>query len=250
MELFLFAILSSENDDTSKRNMGDEEAAHSDLKLDIEFAPDGKSITYSVSLENPYEISVGAVINSLSVMAEGDSNFLKGKDGPVIIPKIPSLRKQLNAQVMEADVQTLQSATEATANTSKSSIVLSAVLTVLIAGSLGLVWGLVGVLQNIGIMAFVNVNYPGNAQGFISQINSIACLALFPDFIFQPWIDLFTKNTEAENAEMTDKFNQRFYQMGIDTSHPISNLGQAGFFLCYTLAWMIFILLVPHVCRL
>ena len=78
------------------------------------------------------------------------------------------LRKQLSAQVVEADVQTLQSATEATANTSKSSIVLSAMLTVLIAGSLGLVWGLVGVLQNIGIMAFVNVNYPGNANGFIN----------------------------------------------------------------------------------
>jgi hypothetical protein len=96
-------------------------------------------------------------------MAEGDSNFLKGKDGPVIIPKIPSLRRQLSAQVAKADVAPLQSATEATANTSKSSIFLSALVTVLIAGSLGLVWGLVGVLQNIGIMAFVNVNYPGNA---------------------------------------------------------------------------------------
>jgi hypothetical protein len=42
----------------------------------------------------------------------------------------------------------------------------------------------VGVLQNIGIMAFVNVNYPGNAQGFILKVNEIACLAMFPDFIF------------------------------------------------------------------
>ena len=133
------------------------------LELDVEFAPDGKSITYTVKLENPYEISVGAIINSLSVMAEGDSSFLKGKDGPVIIPKIPSLRHQLNAQIVQEDVAPLQSATQATANTSKSSIVLSAFLTVLIAGSLGLVWGLVGVLQNIGIMAYVNVNYPGNA---------------------------------------------------------------------------------------
>jgi len=133
------------------------------LKLDIEYAPDGKSITYTVNLENPYDISVGAIINSLSVLAEGDSNFLKGKDGPVIIPKIPSLRRQLSAQLVQEDVAPLQSATEATANTSKSSIVLSAVVTVIIAGSLGLVWGLVGVLQNIGVMAYVNVNYPGNA---------------------------------------------------------------------------------------
>jgi hypothetical protein len=64
---------------------------------------------------------------------------------------------------VQEDVAPLQSATEATANTSKSSIVLSAVVTVIIAGSLGLVWGLVGVLQNIGVMAYVNVNYPGNA---------------------------------------------------------------------------------------
>jgi hypothetical protein len=66
--------------------------------------------------------------------------------------------------------------TDTTVNTSSSSICLSAFFTVLIAGSLGLVWGLVGVLQNIGIMAYVNVNYPGNAQGFISQINRIASL--------------------------------------------------------------------------
>jgi hypothetical protein len=42
------------------------------LKLEIEYAPDGKSITYKVNLDNPYEISVGAIINSLSVSAEGD----------------------------------------------------------------------------------------------------------------------------------------------------------------------------------
>jgi hypothetical protein len=38
--------------------------------------------------------------------------------------------------------------------------------------------------------------------------------------------------------------------MGIDTSHPINNLGQAGFFLFMVLAWMCFILLVPLICRL
>lgn len=63
-------------------------------------------------------------------------------------------------------------------------MIITLLVTVLIAGSLGLVWGLVGVLQNIGIMAFVNVNYPGNAQGFILKVNEIACLAIFPDFIF------------------------------------------------------------------
>jgi hypothetical protein len=200
IKLFLFAILSSEDYKTGERKLVDDEAKNKDLKIHLEIAPDGKSITYTVELKNPYDISVGAIINSLSAVAEGDSNFLKGKDEPVIIPKIPSLRRQLSAQVIQADIAPLQSATEATANTSKSSILLSAFVTVLIAGSLGLVWGLVGVLQNIGIMAYVNVNYPGNAQGFIRQINNIASLALFPDIMFQPWIDIFTKNQQAENS--------------------------------------------------
>jgi hypothetical protein len=47
---------------------------------------------------------------------------------------------------MQADIAPLQSVTEVTADASKASIILSAFLTVLIAGSLGLVWGLVGVL--------------------------------------------------------------------------------------------------------
>jgi hypothetical protein len=77
-----------------------------------------------VELDNPYDISVGAIINSLSVMAEGDQNFLKGKDGPVIFSQIPSLSKQLSAQVVQADVAPLQSATEAVVSTSKASIIL------------------------------------------------------------------------------------------------------------------------------
>ena len=146
-------------------------------------------------------------------------------------------------------MKTLQAATNATANSSKSSIIVTALLTVLIAGSLGLVWGLVGVLQNIGVMAFVNVNYPGNANGFITQINTIACLALFPDFLFQPWIDLFTKYWGGGSASTNSKFNQRFYQMGIDNSNPVTNMGQSGFFIFLGLIWMCFVLIVPLICR-
>ena len=105
----------------------------------------------------------------------------------------------------------MQTATEATANSSKSSMVVTALLAVLIAGSLGLVWGLVGVLQNIGVMAYVNVNYPGNANGFINQINNIACLALLPDIIFQPWMDLFLKYGGGGSDTTSSKFNQRFF---------------------------------------
>jgi hypothetical protein len=49
-----------------------QEADAYSFKLDVEFASDGRSITYSLKLENPYDISVGAIINSLSAMAEGD----------------------------------------------------------------------------------------------------------------------------------------------------------------------------------
>jgi hypothetical protein len=78
----------------------------------------------------------------------------------------------------------LKTATEATTNSSKISVIITGLLAALIAGSVGLIWGLVGVLQNIGVMAYVNVNYPGNANGFITQINTIACLAMFPDVLF------------------------------------------------------------------
>ena len=121
------------------------------------------------------------------------------------------MKKQLEAQVIEEDVEKIKIATEATENSSKSSIVLTAVFGVLIAGSLGLVWGLVGVLQNIGVMAYVNVNYPGNANGFINQINNIACLALLPDIIFQPWMDLFLKYGGGGSDTTSSKFNQRFF---------------------------------------
>ena len=99
------------------KNLSNDLADNADLKVDVQIAPDGKSITYIVELEKPYDISVGAIINSLSAIAKGDSNFRKGKDGPVIIPKIPSLRRQLSAQFAKADVTPLQSATKAIANT-------------------------------------------------------------------------------------------------------------------------------------
>jgi hypothetical protein len=49
---------------------------------------------------------------------------------------------------------------------------------------------------------------------------------------------------------MGRKFNQRFYQMGFDSSQPVINLGQSGFFLFLTLLWMCFVLFIPLVCRL
>jgi uncharacterized membrane protein len=98
-------------------------------------------------------------------------------------------------------------------------------------------------------MAFVNVNYPGNANGFITQINTIACLAMFPDFLFQPWMDLFTKYWGGGSASTSSKFNQRFYQMGMDNSNPVTNMGQSGFFIFLILIWMCFVLLVPVICR-
>ena len=121
------------------------------------------------------------------------------------------MKKQLEAQVIEEDVEKIKIATEATENSSKSSIVLTAVFGVLIAGSLGLVWGLVGVLQNIGVMAFVNVNYPGNAHKFINKLNEIACLSLIPDLFFHPWMTLFTKFAGGGSDTTKKKFNQRFY---------------------------------------
>ncbi len=101
----------------------------------------------------------------------------------------------------------MKTATEATTNSSKISVIITGLLAALIAGSVGLIWGLVGVLQNIGIMAFVNVNWPGNAHKFINQINYIACLAMFPEFMFQPWMELFTKYGGGGSDKTNKKFN-------------------------------------------
>jgi hypothetical protein len=72
IKLFFFAILSSNDKKTGKRNLANEEAEIFSFKLDVQFATDGKSITYIIKLENPYDISVGSIINSLNVIAEGD----------------------------------------------------------------------------------------------------------------------------------------------------------------------------------
>ena len=142
-------------------------AAASDFKLEVEIASDGMSITYKAVISNPYDISVGSSVSSLSIVPTGDANFLSGKDGPVILPELPSLKKQLPAQVVEDDIKVLKETADATTRSTVSSFIVSTLTTVLVAGSLIMIWGMVGVLQNIAIMAFVNVNYPGNAHGFI-----------------------------------------------------------------------------------
>ena len=139
--------------------------------------------------------------------------------------ELPTLTKQLPAQILEEDVVVVQTSTETTEKATLGSIVLSIVTTVLIAGSLSMVWGLVGALQNLAIMAFVNVNYPGNAHGLINQIHGLANLDLLPDFFIEPWLNLFTKFEESHSEEtMKRKLSQRFYQMGFESSNPIINM--------------------------
>ena len=71
--------------------------AWNDFKLEVEIAPDGMSITYKAVLNNPFDISVGSSVSSLSIVPTGNASFLSGKDGPVILPELPSLIKQLPA---------------------------------------------------------------------------------------------------------------------------------------------------------
>lgn len=169
-------------------------AAGDGFKLEVEIASDGMSITYKTVLKNPYDISVGNSVSSLYFFPTGDNSFLLGKDGPVILPELPSMTKQLPSQVVQDDINLIQETTNASTRAVISCFVVSALTTLLIAGSLVFIWGMAGVLQNISIMAFVNVNYPGNAQSFICQLNSIANMNLLPDFVIQPWINLFSKS--------------------------------------------------------
>ena len=98
-------------------------------------------------------------------------------------------------------------------------------------------------------MAFVNVNYPGNAQSFIFSLNNIANLNLLPEIIIQPWISLFSKSELSDEEKMKRKFNQRFYQMNIEKSHPIVNLQQGGVFIMILIVQLVFVLLVPYIFR-
>ena len=82
----------------SKRMLDDSvKTAWNDFKLEVEIAPDGMSITYKAVLNNPYDISVGSSVSSLSIVPTENASFLSGKDGPVILPELPSLIKQLPA---------------------------------------------------------------------------------------------------------------------------------------------------------
>ena len=166
-ELYQLSIDSEPSTFGTRRLLQDE-----DFRLKVEIASDGKSIIYKAVLIDPYNIGVGNKISKLKVKpAKGDTSFLSGKNGPLILPsmdELPTLDKQLPAQVLEEDIVLIETPTEVTEGASKGSIVMSILLTLLIAGTLSLVWGLVGVLQNIAIMAYVNVQYPGNVSGMVS----------------------------------------------------------------------------------
>ena len=167
---------------------------------------------YKAVLLNPYDVSVGNQVSSLSVVPTSDASWMKGKDGvEVIMPKMddyPTMKEQLPAQVVEEDVKILEETTETSETVTKGSIVLTIFTTIIIAGSLGLVWGLVGVLQNLAIMAFINVNYPGNAQGFIGQVDNLANLDILPDYFIKPWLDFFQKFEDSESPKrMKRKLN-------------------------------------------
>jgi len=42
-------------------------------------------------------------------------------------------------------------------------------------------------------MAYLNVKYPGNANGFISKVNWISNINLIPDALADPWINLWVR---------------------------------------------------------
>jgi len=46
--------------------------------------------------------------------------------------------------------------------------------------SLSTVWSMVGSLQNIALMAFVNVTFPGNGNTFINRVYWISSFDIIP----------------------------------------------------------------------
>jgi hypothetical protein len=131
----------------SKRMLNELATAAGDgFKLEVEIASDGMSITYKTVLKNPYDISVGNSVSSLYFFPTGDNSFLLGKDGPVILPELPSMSKQLPSQVVQDDINLIQETTNASTRAVISCFVVSALTTLLIAGSLVFIWGMAGVL--------------------------------------------------------------------------------------------------------
>lgn len=59
--------------------------------------------------------------------------------------------------------------------------------------SLSTVWSMVGSLQNIALMAFVNVTFPGNGNTFINRVFWISSFDIIPTEIIDCWARLWVK---------------------------------------------------------
>jgi len=59
--------------------------------------------------------------------------------------------------------------------------------------SLSTVWSMVGSLQNIALMAFVNVTFPGNGNTFINRVFWISSFDIIPTEIIDWWARLWVK---------------------------------------------------------
>jgi len=67
------------------------------------------------------------------------------------------------AQVELEKGQTLEETTSTTKRGTILTILGTAILSLIHASSLNLVWGLIGSVQNVAYMALLNIKYPGNA---------------------------------------------------------------------------------------
>ena len=164
-----------------------------------------------------------------------------------MVPFIQPIKFQLRSQIKANEKGSLATVTQTTSQAAKATIIVSLILSFLMGSSLSTVWSMVGSLQNIALMAFVNVTFPGNGNTFINRVFWISSFDIIPTEIIDWWARLWVKlsSRPVEDQTMNDRFSQRFFQMGMTNSNPMFNLAQSGILIFLLVIEIIIILILP-----
>jgi len=72
-------------------------------------------------------------------------------------------------------------------------------------------------------MSILNIYMPANAGAVFEKMLNLASADLIPDFIMMPWYDWVANMSTHMDDDLSSIFNQRFYQMGYDTTNLLLN---------------------------
>jgi len=169
-------------------------------------------------------------------ITQKDDFAFKSKANITMQTKVDFVYK-LSAQVTASDAGHADLTTSLSSSGTLSSMLASLVVSTLMYEPLNMLFSMVGSLQYILYLSVLNTNFPGNANLVFKHLMTVMSFDLIPDFVMAPWYERVSKNTNQE--DISDKFNQRFEQMGFKTSNWVVNLGSATVFFFWMIALMI-----------